>query len=218
MGDGNGASNEYPIPSIAGKGGYSVGYYKTGQKNLYLFVGAIGINGGGFSFYGPCGGGASHIALTDRGELRNYKSYQNEVLIVAGGGGSCEWGNFHAGDGGGLTGGSSNQYGGQNNVCTGGTQNSGGIGSGWSGNGIIIPADFGVGGSAYVSDSNMAPYLGDYGPGGGGGWYGGGGAAYAGASGGGSSHINTNYITNYQMQQGIYESTNGKIIITQIAF
>lgn len=93
---------------IGGKGGYSSGLITlNSNQNLFVVVGGAGTgscveeyciggyNGGGNSGvstedtknYTCSGGGATHIALSDRGILSNYSSYQSEVLIVAGGGG-----------------------------------------------------------------------------------------------------------------------------------
>ena len=136
-----------------------------------------GYNGGGYGTSG--GGGATHIASTNRGLLKNYESYKNEVLIVAGGGGGCDSdGDNLLGIGGGIQGGTGSLY---NTVPSltpggGGSQASGGTG---------IVGSFGQGGNSGVSgqDSSGA---------GGGGWYGGGGAtSYAASGGGGSGHIGT---------------------------
>ena len=63
---------------IGGKGGYSYGNY-NGGGNLYVCVGRQGdyysaYNGGMGGVSGQCGGGATHIATSDRGELKNYES------------------------------------------------------------------------------------------------------------------------------------------------
>lgn len=86
-----------------GLGGYSTGKITISKSNaLYIVVGGKGAdsgnsNGGGFNGGGfasdhwspsySAGGGATHIATTNRGVLANYNSYRNEVLLVAGGGG-----------------------------------------------------------------------------------------------------------------------------------
>ena len=89
-----------PGYSNEGKGGYSVGEITLNKNtNLYIAVGGQGVeigkgyNGGGirtdsnWNWFGGSGGGATHIAINNnRGELVNYASNQNEVLIVAGGG------------------------------------------------------------------------------------------------------------------------------------
>lgn len=81
------------------EGGYSYGYYNLYKDDvLYICVGgrgeiapsngiAIGgYNGGGSAYNGAgSGGGATHIATTNRGTLSNYSSNKNDVLIVAGG-------------------------------------------------------------------------------------------------------------------------------------
>ncbi len=82
-------------------GGYSYGnVHLTSGSVLYIGVGSqSGFNGGGGSTCciaqwgdvtcGGTGGGATHIATTNRGTLSNYDSYRSEVLIVAGGGGGA---------------------------------------------------------------------------------------------------------------------------------
>lgn len=80
-----------------GKGGYSSGKIKLKKgQTINIYVGAAGVygqttgaynGGGGSGPYGAGGGGATHIALTARGELKNYNAYRSDVLIVAGGGG-----------------------------------------------------------------------------------------------------------------------------------
>jgi len=188
---------------IGGKGGYSYGNY-NGGGNLYVCVGRQGdyysaYNGGMGGNRGQCGGGATHIATSDRGELKNYESYQSEVLLVAGGGGGANDTGM-GGVGGGVNGGSgeTTQYmnSGDLNGATGGTQNSGGTYSGSMnldglGQVSVISGSFGQGGQGYISMNDQ-----DYGGGGGGGWYGGGGTPYSGCGGGGSGHINTTLITN----------------------
>lgn len=94
------------------QGGYASGTMNiTKGTTLYICVGgrggststwdpgAGGYNGGGAGGRGEShsagagsgGGGATHIATTNRGVLSNYVSSQNEVLIVAGGGGGCAY-------------------------------------------------------------------------------------------------------------------------------
>ncbi len=46
-----------------------------------------GINNNAWPHLGGAGGGATHIATTNRGELKNYESNKSELIIVAGGGG-----------------------------------------------------------------------------------------------------------------------------------
>ena len=223
-----------------GNGGYSSGNKIASLKTtVYICVGGsrnyynnqIGTLK---SFYmgGQAGGGATSITTTNRGELKNFKSYQNEVLLVAGGGGGCEW-NGTGGAGGGLTGMSgsktaslgtgalSNSYG------TGGSQSSGGINQiGQYTVGTQYKADFGVGGIASQASD------GDFGAQGGGGWYGGGGSCFAGAAGGGSSHGNTSLLesNSFVTIDGEHEmpsvsggketghSEHGACVITQVNF
>lgn len=169
-------------------GGYASGYIEL-EKDEVLYICAGGRNS--FNGGGPAGGGgATHIAIgINRGILRNYSSYRDEVLIVAGGGGSSDgscnvgwsqcdecgdWGctttYWIPGAGGGYTGGSSYGY---DDTCQGRT---------WGVNG-------GGGGQdrSYVGSSGMTG--GGFGQGGnhsGGGWYGGNGGPWQCGSGGSS--------------------------------
>lgn len=111
--------------NAGGKGGYASGYkYLTSGTKLYVVVGGgtgNTYNGGGgtwdeFVYCGrncglvydhKLGGGATHIATTNRGVLSNYSSYRSEVLIVAGGGGGDGNNIGYAGSGGGTEGGDS---------------------------------------------------------------------------------------------------------------
>ncbi|MCM1327272.1 MAG: glycine-rich protein [Bacteroidales bacterium] len=195
-GGGNGKAIDIMVHAGAGgRGGYSVGYrYLSKGDVLYVGVGSMyisatiglseqkdvylqfgGANGGGVSdgetsYYG--GGGATHIALTDHGELKNYIDRKSEVLIVAGGGGAAGGSDYNGvgygagGSGGGLNGGDGEQA---NDAIggTGGTQASAGL----SDNGGDAPnagntASFGLGGTGTYANYG--------GTGGGGGWYGGG--------------------------------------------
>lgn len=90
---------------VGGKGGTSTGKVDL-KKGQTIFI-VVGDSGRSFSsdyYYSYStsndtgynggirssicgGGGATHIALTNRGELKNYESYNKEILIVAGGGG-----------------------------------------------------------------------------------------------------------------------------------
>ena len=187
-----------------GSGGYAVGSINSSRLySIYVCV-------GGYSncynnqigtitsyYYGSVGGGGTSITTTNYGELKNFKNKQNEVLLVAGGGGASEW-DAYGGVGGGEKGGEattpaiiyspngeqvdiSKSYG------TGGTQISGG--TTFHGDyeiTTLYEADFGVGGIAARGK--------DFGAQGGGGWYGGGGSCYAGCAGGGSSHGNTSLL------------------------
>lgn len=66
---------EYIDQEISGgyNGGGGARSYKNGDNN--------------WIHQGGTGGGATHIALTNRGELENYENFKSEVMIVAGGGG-----------------------------------------------------------------------------------------------------------------------------------
>lgn len=193
-------------------GGYSYGDMKLIRNTIiYMCIGGAGLiningdsyvsdtrtagyNGGG---YGQCGGGgATHISTTNRGVLSNYVSFQGDILIVAGGSGGGD--GVNPGSGGGLNGGNSGSGAGGGTQTTGGT----GIGSG----------TFGQGGNIGTTNNDSAGA-------GGGGWYGGGSSTQptGGAGGGGSGHINTNYITNGTMANGV-QGGNGYAVITKITF
>ena len=217
------------VKSKIGKGGYVSGlvYEKKNQK-LYLCIGDIGGNISGTSYnngsdlpiyWGPTGGGATSITTTDRGILKNFESYKEEVLLVGGGGGALEW-NGYGGDGGYPQGENgtvferfsprtTSEIGGSG---TGGTQSSGGITD------YTIPTagyakhfngSFGQGGYGYRTTE-----FDDYGAQGGGGWYGGGGTSFAGAAGGGSSYYNSSVVSNFSYQNGV-NTGYGKAMIIQ---
>ena len=123
------AGGDTQVPG--GYGGYSVGnVYLPAGRQVFIYVGGIGgstngsanqtaaggFNGGGTGFnynqsgrYAGGGGGATHMALSNRGVLSAYDSYRSEVLIVSGGGaGSWYYDDsykcVHAGNGGGVEG------------------------------------------------------------------------------------------------------------------
>ena len=180
---------------IGGAGGYSVGNKKLVEDtNLYITVGGTstsitgGYNGGGNgttayggSAYG--GGGATHIAIdNNRGELKNYDLYRNEVLIVAGGGGGGAYASQdvviykNGGAGGGLNGINGASSGaGSGTDGVGGTQIDGNA-FGTGGNGA---ATFG---QAYNSSNGTTHKKYGHAGGGGGGYFGGGGGVANGAS------------------------------------
>ncbi len=203
-----------------GYGGYSYGYvYLRKGQSVYIGVGSkggdvdsyalgtVGIggyNGGGGSISNSstawgAGGGATHFAISENlGELKNYASDQNKVLLVAGGGGG---GGHYSGRntrqiggfGGGEVGGDGKtRTGGTQTYGRGGTQTSGGVGycgTANLGSSTDYPescGSFGQGGT-YITNYNCS--------GGGGGWYGGGSGYYEGSSaGGGSGHVNNNAL------------------------
>ena len=161
-------------------GGYSYGnYYMSAGQTIYICNGGggseattghtmgagshTGYNGGGINseyWFGEVGGGgATSITTVNRGELRNFASYQGEVLLVAGGAG-CNGYNGDAGVGGGLVGGNAGN-GLNSSWNAGGTQTGTGTGE--------FPGGFGYGGNSKLQG----------GPGGGG-WYGGSGGSPAG--------------------------------------
>ena len=186
--------------AVAGRGGYSVGYYKASSNNkLFVCVGNYGTYGvysynntppSNASFYsGLPGGGATHVSKSSGGELKEFETHKSDVLIVAGGGGSVDidagiTGN--GGYGGGSVGGNgSKSYTWTVGVATGGTSNAGGITSSYPDGFVGENGRFGLGGYGYVVYNGVT----NYGAQGGSGWYGGGGAALAGSSGGGSGYI-----------------------------
>ena len=189
-----GAQGGYRSSSTyGGKGGYSIGTLSdlNGVQNLYVYVGGSGntgrtsggYNGGGSRDTYNGGGGATHIA-TRSGLLSSLSSYQNDVLVVAGGGGSDGASGKNGMYGGGETGGTATQSygtGGQ-----GGTQTAGGTGSSSNTN---TQGSFGQGGKGFNANSGYAGA-------GGGGWYGGAGSYPDGSGdddrggGGGSGHVN----------------------------
>ena len=188
-----------------GYGGYSAGeFVVSSSQTLYIAVGGGSgntYNGGGVSTAeGGNGGGATHIATTNRGVLSNYKDYSGEVLIVAGGGGGGGASHIagiapqhNGGTGGGQNGGTQSDSCGSTSV---GTQTSG--------------YAFGQGGST------SSYWLGG---GGGGGWYGGdgGGNANGGCGGsGGSGHINSSFVTSLSETNGV-RAGNGYAKITVIS-
>lgn len=173
-----GAMGSSVLDGVGGYGGYSTGEVTlTAGQTIYVVVGGTnGYNGGQGA---QPGGGATHIASTNRGELFNYDNFRNEVYLVAGGGGAAE--RVNGGSGGGTTGGSGNSsYESLTRTPGGGTQSSGGTFGSSSNFGNGQPGTFGRGGSGNGGDN---------GPTGGGGWYGGGGIPYAGGAGGGSGYI-----------------------------
>ncbi len=189
-----GAQGGYRSSSTyGGKGGYSIGTLSdlNGVQNLYVYVGGSGntgrtsggYNGGGSRDTYNGGGGATHIA-TRSGLLSSLSSYQNDVLVVAGGGGSDGATNKTGMYGGGETGGTTTaNYG---SGGQGGTQTAGGTGSSSNTN---TQGSFGQGGKGFNASSGYAGA-------GGGGWYGGAGSYPDGSGdddrggGGGSGHVN----------------------------
>ncbi|MBQ9394954.1 MAG: hypothetical protein IJU23_05495 [Proteobacteria bacterium] len=105
-----------------GPGGYASGNITlTSNQTLYIMTGGAGTggwtqlpaacNGGGLPSdqTGVGGGGATHIASTNRGDLKNYANNRDEIYIVAGGGGGG--GDYaNGGSGGGATGGNGSYY------------------------------------------------------------------------------------------------------------
>ena len=166
-----------------GKGGYNGG--GDGGKGWQSTAPTYRIRGGGG------GGGCTHIASINRKELYNYEKYQNEVLLVAGGGGGSMYG--IGGYGGGIFGGSTTYTNGLTNTSftsEGGTQVTGHMfGKGQQGMDKTIECGYGQEGNG----------------GGGGGWYGGQSKQVQGdgssvGGGGGSGHVGD--VTNGQTIAG----------------
>lgn len=237
-----------------GKGGKSTGKVtlKKGET-IYLYVGQSGsnnygtasgtYNGGGAAggVFGTAGGGATHIAKTQRGELKNYADHKEDVLIVAGGGGGASADYNKNKSTGGYGGGTTGSQGGQfpsgaayymDVRAGGGSQTSGGcagkthaivnITEGSSGNHHYDwtmsgnKGLFGQGGSGKKYNGYNTSYSGytdNYGAGGGGGWYGGGSTVENGGAGGGSGY--TGGVTEGSMQTGVNEG-NGYAKITYV--
>ena len=221
---GGGGGGESPTGITGGKGGYSkaVGYFDI-DTALYIAVGQYGgdetkwdsgtrWNGGGRCYgwtsssqgrdYASCGGGATHIATENRGQLKEYSQNTGDILIVAGGGGGGEhrWGGTSfdylayggVGGGGNTAGGNGQTAQSGATAGTGGTLSSGGTG--------YYSGSFGQGAPATSSNA--------YYSGGGGGFYGGGAggnASYVGTGGGGSGYIKstlTDTVGNNGVREG----------------
>ncbi len=187
-------------------GGYSYGNVRLNKgQTIYIVCGGQGRNGGnGYNggggnrtveYANSRGSGATHFATTNRGELKNYDSYRNEILLVAGGGGGIgQYGSGArgGGQGGGLEGTSgvykfnADDWFDESKNATGGTQTSGGRG------GYCVNShDTGGADASYGSDGSFGQggIGNNTGAGGGGGWYGGGGmgclnGGYGGGAGG----------------------------------
>ena len=212
-----------------GKGGYATGKINTIENKIfYVCVGEAGkqgarnvaanwdygYNGGGKLITGgsgSSGGGATHIAAgaIDRGELRNYASYKDEIVIVAGaGGGASSWPGdvvvsgttypaeytFNGGYGGGIQGGSAEGVSAHINYVMhfyGGDQTGPVPGStilSNSGNPSLTNTEGGFGyGGLGLGGGHCAGS-------GGSGWYGGTGAYDDGGGGGGSSWIASSWL------------------------
>jgi len=199
--------------ATGGYGGYSTGTLVLNKGNsLYITVGGTsttnvgGYNGGGngsestpYQNLGG-GGGATHIATSDLGELKNYSNNRDNIVMVAGGGG----GTYHyipntftadGGHAGGYIGNNGNVstmscISQPDTAATGGSQEHAGFGN----NDVETYAgSFGLGGSA---DEGC-------GAGGGGGYFGGGATYNVGCSAesgaGGSGYIGYNGLTNAKM-------------------
>ena len=217
-GGGPGNCNGYAIKA-GGYGGYAKGTTSLNKgEKIYIVAGGkggmsttYGFNGGGYNAQagnncGGAGGGATHVAsvLRGNGQLSNYASYQNEVLIAAGAGGGGAL--SVAGAAGGTNSGKLYYLSGGNGTPTG----PGAAGTGYTHYSGQTAGSFGKGGNG-----------GSYGVGAGGaGWYGGGGGAHitpttSGGGGGGSTYIKST-LTNQAQTAGV-NSGNGYVIITFIS-
>ena len=210
----------YDPRSLGGLGGYSIGSKTlTAKSFLYVAVGGKGQdgvlgkniyggwNGGGNATWdnstnevadktgecGGAGGGATHIATSNRGTLANYINYKSELLLVAGGGG----------------GGNAWQRGGNGGGQTGGTGESANAQPGGIGATQTTGYAFGQGQSGSGKGFNNGV------SGGGGGYYGGftneGSTVDNNTGGGGSGYIGG--VTNGTTTAGV-QSGNGKAVIT----
>lgn len=183
---------------VPGKGGYSTGNYTMSANTLlYVCVGNCGAYGT-YSYNnnlgrnlnaGMPGGGATHISINSGGELKSFASHPNDVLIVAGGGGSCDMTSDVVtgvgGQGGGVNGTTGSNSGGgslQNGNGTGASSSVGGTSIYDTSVAGTVNGSFGLGGVAWNTGN-------DYGAQGGSGYYGGGGCMTAGTSGGGSAYL-----------------------------
>ena len=170
-------------------GGAGVGATAPGQSLSGGYNGGGSVTGnGGVNHITASGGGATHIATTNRGLLANYSNYRNELLIVSGGGGgarnqanhepAARWGN--GGSGGGYMGGALtsnyNSYTLRNYTTTAGTQTSGNA--------------FGVGGSVVGNSAGGGGYFGGYA-----GYIS---SVYYGTGGGGSGYIGNSKLISYK--------------------
>ena len=220
-----------------GYGGYSSGSMNLSTSDkIYIYVGEKGktLNSSGHSgvLYAypnsgnvrvnssdanninfSTGGGSTHI-LHSSGNLSQFSSTLNKVLIVAGGGGGvCTWWGYndHGGAGGGFQGATTtyNFPNGttSNNNPTGGTQISGGFGGGnLDGNSKYswLNGIFGIGGGSRAAGQSASGS-------GGGGFYGGG-ASWGGSGAGGSGYIGNSLLTEksmycYNCQESSEDST-----------
>ena len=178
-----------------GKGGYSIGCYNIlNGTEIFVCVGNCGKYGtysynnnlGRYLPYGMPGGGATHISINIGGELKDFTSHPNDIIIVAGGGGSTDMvaavSAGYGGHGGGLSGTTgSNSYESDNSNGTGASSTSGGITPSLHAF-SRLNGSFGLGGVGWDSSN-------DHGAQGGSGYFGGGGSARGGTSGGGAAYL-----------------------------
>ena len=196
--------------NVGGKGSYckstssGKSYYSESESEGPTCGQNGGYNGGGVSiqymygntYYGS-GGGATHVSKMS-GILKKLKNYKNEIIIISsGGGGASAWMadqkkyNYShiGGDGGGVTGTAGSAIvKDREGFCTGGSQDSSGIGGVSQDKLNSNDSGFGLGGS-----NNLRVNSYEYGPGGGSGYYGGGTSETT--SCGGSGYIGNTLLT-----------------------
>jgi len=218
-----------------GYGGYSVGSLALSKgSQLYVTVGNHGakyfdgdsddtrFNGGGVGgANGAAGGGATSIqsSLASDGQLKNYESSKDKVLIVAGGGGGNDWtinqsGNTSFGDAGGyignygtngtISGDVRSVFSGAKTACPGGQDETANCNTwrlivgdvDWSG--VLTKPGFGYGGGSPAVYDDSGEMTSEAGGAGGGGWYGGYPELW-GIGGGGSGYIGNPLLTDKHM-------------------
>ena len=163
-----------------GRGAYVKGsIYLTKELTIYAFIGTthFGSINSSEKIDGAEGGGATDIRLIGS-EWVDFESMKSRILVAAGGGG-CEWVNSKGGYG------STKSYLSMNTslYTTGGNQTDGGIYTNSYFDGAFrqgANGNFGFAGLSYIKDKGGM---------GGGGYYAGGSFNYAGGGGGGSSYV-----------------------------
>lgn len=197
-------------------GGHTYGYINllAGQK-LYVVVGQHGIvngaatyNGGGKGGNGAtAGSGATSITTANRGELKNFETHKDEIVLVAGGSGGqgSAQSTGTVGNGGGSNGTGINHSG---EKASYGHGSSGGTQSGGH--------KFGVGQNYCATKGNHD--CGGYGGAGGGGLYGGTQSKCGDLpGGGGSGYINTDMVYNANTMASNHKG-DGKATIKYIGY
>jgi len=180
--------------------------------NIQIVVGQGGINGNSFYFgsapiTGTYGGGGAGASGAGAGGGRSAIILNNKEIVTAGGGGGGSYnviydGNVGSANGDGST---SSKGGGETGYTLGGTGGSstisglGGTGNENGQNGYYLHG----GAGSFAAPGNIG------GGGGGGGYFGGGGGGHSfisfnqgGGGGGGGSYYNSNYVRNFQSENG----------------